>query len=165
MNGVPLHPSMVHIPLGLAFVIPVVAVGLGLALWWGRLPRRAWVVTVVLQAMLLGGAFVAMRSGEAEEDRVERIVGEAMLERHEDAAKAFLWTIGGTLLVALVPLFLRGGPMRLGLAVAALASLVVAGMAVRVGHAGGELVYVHGAAGAYTSPGAAPPATHEDDER
>jgi hypothetical protein len=140
-------------------------VGLGLALWWGRLPRRAWVVTVVLQAMLLAGAFAAMRSGEAEEDRVERIVGEAVLARHEEAAQAFLWTVGATLLITFVPLFLRGGAMRLGLAVAALASFVVAGTAVRVGKAGGELVYVHGAASVYAPAGTAqPPATHEDDD-
>jgi uncharacterized membrane protein len=168
MNGVPLHPALVHVPLGLAFAVPVVALALAWAVWSERLPRRAWLLTVVLQAMLLAGGIVAMRAGEAEEDRVEPIVGEAAIERHEEAAVAFLWTAGATLLVAVAPLFLGGGGMRASLAIATLATFAVAGMAVRTGKAGGELVYVHGAAGAYVqgkdsqvAPGAEP--AREDD--
>lgn len=164
MNAVPLHPALVHLPLGLAFVIPVVALGLAWALWSDRLPRRAWVVAVVLQAMLLFGALVALRTGEAEEDRVERVVSEAVLGRHEEAARLFVWTAGGTLFLAMAPLFLKGTALRSSLAVAAIASFVVAGMAMRVGHAGGQLVYVHGAASAYTSPGAAPAGGGEAEE-
>ena len=157
MNGVPLHPAMVHIPLGLAFVIPLVALGLAWAVWSDRLPRRAWLVAVVLQAVLLGAALLALRTGEAEEGRVERIVGEAVLGQHEGAAKLFVFTVAATLFLTLAPLFLKGGALRSSLAVAAVASFIVAGMAARVGHAGGELVYVHGAASVYAPPGKAVP--------
>ncbi len=41
--------------------------------------------------------------------------------------------------------------MRSGLVLTTLASVAVSGLAIRAGHAGGELVYVHGAASAYSS--------------
>ena len=50
MSGIPLHPAIVHLPLGLAFVMPVIA-GLVLAGWGAALVvflawlyRRALVV-------------------------------------------------------------------------------------------------------------------------
>lgn len=85
----PLHPALVHLPLGLAAVLPIAALGLALALWRGWLPARAWVGLVVLQAMLVAGGVVALRTGEADEERVERTVGEASIEAHEHAAQRF----------------------------------------------------------------------------
>jgi uncharacterized membrane protein len=158
MSTVPVHPALVHVPLGLAFVIPLVVLGLAWALWSGLLPRRAWSVAVVLQALLLGGALVALRTGEADEDRVERIVGEAALERHELAAKQFVFAAGAALVLGFAPLLLRGRALGAAVVATALASAAVAGLAIRVGHAGGQLVYVHGAASAYAG---APPGVLE----
>ena len=36
MTSLPLHPATVHLPLGLAFVIPLLAIGFLWALWTGR---------------------------------------------------------------------------------------------------------------------------------
>jgi hypothetical protein len=41
MPNVPLHPALVHLPLGVAIASPFVAWGLALALWRRLLPRRA----------------------------------------------------------------------------------------------------------------------------
>lgn len=168
MPTVPLHPALVHVPLGLALIIPIVAAALGFALWRGLLPRRSWLVFVVLQALLVAGAGAALWSGGQEEERVERVTGKAPVHRHEEAAEVFLWGAAGVLALGAAVLV---GPARTAPAFAALAfagTLVVTGLAIRTGKAGGELVYVHGGARAYRASGAAPvdpPADrgHDDD--
>lgn len=165
MSGLPLHPALVHLPLGLALVMPLVALVLTWALWSRRAPRRTWAIVVALQAVLLAGALTALRTGEAEEDRVEGIVGEAALARHEAAAEQFVWASALTLALAAAALLLKDGrPMRAALVLTALASVIGTGLALRTGHAGGQLVYVHGAASAYSGPDR-PPAESREVER
>ena len=73
MTSLPLHPAIVHLPLGLAFVIPALAVGFAWALWTGRIRQRAsWIAILALQAVLLTAGLAAMNTGEREEDRVGR---------------------------------------------------------------------------------------------
>lgn len=152
MTSVPLHPALVHIPLGLAFVLPVLALGFSWALWKGHVRPRAWLAIVVLQAVLLGGGLLAMKTGQGEEKRVESIVPEPALETHEELAEQFLWATGITLLpAALVLILRRPGAVRALTVMTVIGTLLVAVAAVRAGHAGGQLVYVHSAAAAYAS--------------
>jgi uncharacterized membrane protein len=155
VTSLPLHPAIVHVPLGLAFVIPALAAGFAWALWTGRVrPRGAWVVVVALQAVLLGGGLVAMNTGEREEEQVERIVPDAALERHEEYAEQFVWAVGLTLVAAtLVVAFRKPALVRAMAAATVIGSLVVVVAAVRVGHAGGQLVYQHNAGAAYATTG------------
>lgn len=146
MNSLPSHPLFVHVPLALAILLPLVAAGLLVAWWRGRLPGRAWWLFVSLQAALVVGGFVAMQTGEADEERVEAVVAEAAIEAHEEAAEGFVWTAAAVLVLAAAALALPGERLRRGAALAAvLGTLVVLGLGLRVGHAGGELVYRHGA--------------------
>lgn len=150
----PLHPALVHLPLGLALVMPLLAAGVALAISRRWVPLRTWIVVVALQAVLVAGGAAAMLTGERDGDRVEKIVGEAPVEAHEERAEYFVWMSGGVLAFAAAALVVPprfAGPLTgysLGLMV------VVAVLAVRVGKAGGELVYRHGAARAF-APGAA----------
>lgn len=147
---VPLHPSMVHLPLGLALVIPLLALGIAVAYRRGLLPKPAWWAVIGTQLLLVGSAVVAMRSGEAEEDAVERLVPHAAIEAHEEAATLFLWVAVAALVLSLAVALIRSERIARPLAlVAALAAFVVTGLGVNVGRAGGELVYVHGAAAGY----------------
>jgi hypothetical protein len=118
--------------------------------WTGRIRTRAWIALVALQAVLLGGALVATHTGEREEDRVEAIVPHAALEQHEAYAEQFVWAVGATPFAAgLVPVF-RHRTISRALALATVTgTLIVAASALRVGHAGGQLVYVHNAGAAY----------------
>ena len=152
MTSLPLHPAVVHLPLGLAFIIPALAIGFTWALWTGRVRIRAWIVIVALQSLLLGSALVAMNTGEREEDRVEAVVPKAALHQHEEFAEQFAWASALTLLVATSVLVLRHRSAARGLAVATVAgTVIVAASALRVGHAGGQLVYVHNAGSAYAA--------------
>ncbi len=153
MSSIPLHPAIVHLPLGLAFVIPFIATGFAWALLTGRIRRRGWTAVVLPQAALLAAGFVAASTGEREDDRVERVVPHAALEQHEERTDRFLWATGTTLaLASLVLVVRRPGATRI-LTIATLAgTVVVGGSAVLVGKAGGALVYVHNAAAAYAPP-------------
>ena len=157
----PLHPVLVHLPMALAVVVPLIAVGTWLAWYRGFLPARSWLVVVALQALLVGGGAVSMESGEDDEERVERVVAEQRIEAHEDAATAFM--VGAGIVLGLS--VLAGGVMfrnealgRVLAGVATLGTLAVLGLGVRVGHMGGELVYKYGAASAHTPAGAGQPA-------
>jgi len=158
MNSLPLHPAIVHFPLGVAMIMPFVAAGFAWALWTRRAGAMAWIAVVVLQAALLGSSLVAINTGGADEERVERVVQESAIEAHEEAAEQFAWASGVTLLLAALVLVFRkrelAGPLT---AAVVLATIAVAGLGLRVGHAGGQLVYVHGAASVYAATGA--PAT------
>lgn len=161
MTSLPLHPAIVHLPLGLAFVMPVLGVGFAWALWTGRIQRRSWTAIVALQGVLLGAGLVAMNTGEREEDRVEAVVPHVALEQHEALAEQFVWATGGTLLLAAVVLVFRRPTAVRALATATvLGTVVVTASAVRVGHAGGQLVYTHNAGAAYSTPGQGAGATY-----
>jgi hypothetical protein len=169
MDALLFHPKVVHIPMALGVLMPLIAGGLALAWWRNWLPWRSWVVAVGLQAALLVSGVVALRTGEAEEERVERIVSESLIEAHEQAAEAFVWGSGAVLAIMLAAAAF--GRKRPGLPIAAVATLgtvVVLGLGYRTGQAGGSLVYEHGAAQAYRISGASDartaPALHADDD-
>jgi len=173
MNGLSFHSAVVHLPVALATLMPLIAAGSAWALWTGRVRLRAWTAVVALQALLVASGLVAMRTGEGEEDRVEAVVQERALHQHEEFAEQFIWSAGASLALAALVLAGRKAPVSNALAGAfVVATLGVAGMALRVGHAGGQLVYVHGAASAYVSAAGGPtaavgrsvPVTRRDDD-
>lgn len=145
-----------HFPIVLTFLLPI---SIAAALWAvrkGTTPRRGWAVPVLVAGALTVSAFVASRTGEAEEERVERVVAERAIETHEEAAERFVVLSGVLLVVSLAGFLPRtvGQAARIVTTVGAL-GLVAAG--VQVGHSGGTLVYREGAASAYTN--AAAPAS------
>lgn len=150
--NLPLHPAIVHLPLGLAVVLPLAAIAALVALWRGWLPARAWVGVVALQALLVGGGLLGLFSGEQDEERVERAVNEAAIESHEHAAQRFVAAGAVTLVVAATALAFARRPRwqrSAQLATAGL-SLGVLALGLSVGHQGGALVYREGAASAWT---------------
>jgi uncharacterized membrane protein len=144
----PLHPAVVHFPIALAVLAPALALGALVAIRLGRLPARAWAAVVLLQALLVGSGWLALETGEREEDRVEDVVAEARIEAHEAAAERFLAFAAGAAIVSAAGL-LRGRLGRAGRLAGAAASGAALAAAVAVGHSGGELVYRYGAATAY----------------
>ena len=105
---------------------------------------------MIVAAALAVSAFVASRTGESEEERVERVVTENAIETHEEAAERFVVLSGVLLVVSLAGFLPRtvGQAARIVTTAGAL-GLVAAG--VQVGHSGGTLVYREGAASAYTN--------------
>lgn len=162
----PLHPAIVHFPIVFAVLLPFVAVG---ALWMirrGTAARRAWLFPLALAGVLTLSAFVAVKSGQAQESRVEDVVGERAVHGHEEAGELFLVLSGVLLAVAAVGMA-PGVAGRAARIVATLGAVAVLGAGYRVGASGGELVYRHGAASVYALQGgaAATPAAPQGRER
>lgn len=147
----PLHPAVVHFPIVLAVLLPLVVTG---ALWArarGTAPRRLWIVAVLTAGALAMSAWVAIQTGKSQEDRVESVVPRDALHGHEEAAELLLALSGVVLLVAAAGL--AGGVVgRAGRYVTLIGSLAVLAAGARAGHTGGQLVYAHGAAAAYAAP-------------
>lgn len=148
MDLTPLHPAIVHVPIGISLVLPLVAAALIYAIWRTWAHRHAWALAVALQAVVVGGASFAMVSGETEEKRVKQLVPRPELKTHEKRAATFMWVAGGTLALALAAMFVPRGRARLGAMVTVTVLLAAqTGFALWTGKAGGALVYQHGAAG------------------
>jgi len=161
----PLHPAIVHFPIVLAVLLPVVTLA-ALVVTLRGASVRSWLVVVAFGGALALTSWLAIETGEEQEDAVEAVVPRAAIHEHEEAGEALLITSGILFLLLAAGL----APGRIGKAariVSAPASLVLLVMAFRVGDSGGELVYEHGAAAAYvTSSGSvpAPSGEHEDDD-
>jgi uncharacterized membrane protein len=167
MDNLPLHPKLVHLPIALAILVPVIAALILLAWWRGKLPRWTWWGAVALQGALVLSGLAARQSGEDDEEKVERLVPEAALEAHEEAAGAFVIASAVVLALGIAGGVVRAPGVARGLAGATVAgTLIVAWFGYRVGAAGGELVYRHGAAAAFATPagGAPPPAGARADD-
>ena len=138
----PLHPAIVHFPIVFMILLPVVALGALWAIRRGARISRAWAFPLVTAAALVGSAWLALETGETDEERAEDTVGEAVMGARS-AAERFLLLRGRFVLIAAG--FMKG---RAGKAVRAAAStaalaLIIAGY--QVGHSGGRIVYGNGA--------------------
>ena len=154
MNGLPWHPIVVHLPLVLALLAPIVSFGVLAGRLKGPLQRRSWWFAVALSAALAVGSFTALKTGEADEENVEEIVGDTPMGRHEEAGELFMWSSVALLVLLLpVPLLRSGKAERTVAALAVAGGIVVAALAIRVGHTGGEIVYRYGGAAAHAGLG------------
>ena len=147
----PLHPALVHIPLALAMLMPLIAVLLLVAQYKKLFPPMTWLVVVVLQGILAVSALTAARTGEDEEDRVATVVEAQFIDEHEVRANWFVRACFLNLLIAAAGLLDKklGLVGRYGyLAV----SLGILALGLNVGHTGGQLIYEHGGASVYVTP-------------
>lgn len=145
----PLHPAIVHFPMALAVLLPLLTICGAVAIHLKLLPTRAWASVALLSLVLVLTSWMALETGEEEEERVERIVAEQVIEEHEEAAEFFMILGAVLFFVTLAGLMDNqiGGGSRIA---SALLALCVLGAGLQVGHLGGALVYEHGAAQAYT---------------
>ncbi len=141
----PMHPAVVHIPIALAVVLPVLIFLSIVLIRRGADVKVAWLPVAVLSFILFSGALLAQRTGESEEEAVEQIVPERYIENHEENAEVFTIVAGVLFVLSLGGLVLNkvGNSVRIATAVASLGLLA---LAFQTGHSGGELVYEHGAA-------------------
>lgn len=151
----PLHPAVVHFPVVLAFLLPVLVGGALWAIHRGAKPQYAWAFPIVGVVGLVVSAWVAVQTGGADSERVERIVSEMAIEGHEEMAEAFLAVSAGVVVVALLGL-VKGIAGRVARILTGVGALVLLALVARVGHSGGQLVYRYGAASAYAQPSGGP---------
>lgn len=151
MTELPLHPMAVHLPLALAMLMPLIAIFVFISLRRGWLSGNGWILVVALQVLTTGSAYVSMELGEKEEKRVEKVTGKSALDRHEEQAEMFAALTVATTAIAIAALLVRGRTQQSLMGVVLVLMFGQLGLGLRVGHSGGELVYVHQAASAYAT--------------
>ena len=146
----PIHPKIVHFPIALSMILPLLGGILTLAWWRGWLPRRVWLIVMILHGALTISAFVAMQTGETDERTAKNAVSIDLIRAHESSAELFLWSTVGALFLALIATVAEKEQeaLRFAIGTVLFASLSLY-LAIDVGHQGGQLVYKHGAARAF----------------
>ena len=86
----PLHPALVHFPIVFMVLLPIAAVVSLWAIRQGARHSRAWLVPLAFAVALSGSAWLAVETGEQQEERVEDVVPESAVEHHAGAAEQFL---------------------------------------------------------------------------
>ena len=145
----PLHPSLVHLPLALAFILPPLVLIFALMIRKNKMAPQAWLIIIGLQLVTTVSGYVALETGEDEEHQVEKVVDKKIIHEHEERAEVFVGATVVALVLSVATFFLlKDIQFYLHLTIAAI-SLVSCFLAYRTGASGGELVYRHGAASAY----------------
>src|SRR5690606_30721136 len=86
---VPNHPLFAHIPLVLALFVPLVLWITTLLITKKKVATSTWAVGVVMQALVVLFAYIALSTGEAEEDLVRQFVDKNFIHQHENTAEIF----------------------------------------------------------------------------
>lgn len=143
-KALPMHPKLVHFPMALCILMPLFLIAVIIGRWRNWFSPMVWLLVLFLQGATAVSAIAALRTGEDEEHSCEGYAPEEALETHEERAQQFTIVQVGTLalVVALVLLRNRARMEATLPAIALVASLGGAYAGVRVGNAGGRLVYV-----------------------
>ena len=135
--GLPLHPLVVH---AVVVLVPLVAVGMLLAVVSGTWAERLRLVLAVLAVAAAGAGFVAASSGRT---LLARVPGTPEVARHADVADLLPWMLLATCVAVVGWAWAgrTGRPTRL----VGLLAVVLAGAAtvwtVLAGHAGAVAVW------------------------
>lgn len=147
---VPLHPMIVHFPMAITMILPVLILVFAYMIKMNKMTPKSWLIVVGLQLAVVITGYVALETGETEEHTVEKVVSKKLIHEHEEAAEVFVGSTVLALVLSIAAFFIRKEiqfPIKLTVGVI---SLISCFLAYRTGMLGGELVYKHGAASAYS---------------
>lgn len=132
------HPAVVHLPVGLAIILPLVS------LWVFWKHPQAWSLLVILMGLQVAGTHLGLYTGERIEDAYEEVRGEQAgpaIHEHEELAEGLLVLSWAGFALALGGLLLPARFRRAVQVGALVLAFGIMGQALRTGHAGGVLVY------------------------
>lgn len=146
---VPLHPVMVHFPVALSFILPILILVFAFMIKSQKMSHQAWLVIIGLQIVTTITGYVALDSGEKEEHAVEKVLDKKHIHHHEESAEIFVGSTVLALVISIAAFFLRK-PIQFYLQLGTcLIALISCYLVYETGNSGGELVYRYGAANAY----------------
>ncbi len=150
MFDLPLHPIVVHFPIVLGALLPVLAI----LLWWAikkwQWTPKVWALVSIVALVYSLSAVVAVQLGEEDEEKVEKVISEKVIEEHEEAGELIPWLAGTLFLVSLGGFTVKYSKQaKVAMIVLSLVAVVPL---INAGHTGGELVYEHGASIAHLPP-------------
>lgn len=134
LGGVPLHPLLVHTPIGLLLFGTLLIL---VSFKWTSF--RLFALVTLVAGLISGG--VAFLSGDSAEEYAEAnlpSVSEAMIENHEHFALYSLIAFGITVVLLAIGYRAKG---KLWITLSFVIALVGAGLLAYAGHLGGQMVY------------------------
>jgi uncharacterized membrane protein len=145
----PLHPAIVHFPIALTFILPVLLLIFAWAIRAGKMSKELWPVLIGLQLLVTGTGYLALETGETDEEKVSAVVGKKIIHEHEESAEIFVGTTVITLAASIAVWFLQPGLQNKARFIVAALSLLPVFFAWNTGKRGGEIVYKHGGGSAH----------------
>jgi uncharacterized membrane protein len=146
----PLHPIIVHFPIALTFILPILILVFAYMIKTKKMSHLAWLVIIGLQVATTASGYIALETGENEEHAVEKVLDKKYIQAHEESAEIFVGFTVLALVLSVGTYFLRTELQFVAQLVICAVTLISAYFAYNTGSLGGELVYRHGAAEAYT---------------
>lgn len=141
INGLPLHPLLVHAAVVFTPLAALTALVYALVTRWREKLRWPMVVLAVVATLAVVAAFL---SGKSFLDSIPALAERPIVRTHEERAELLLWLTLGFGAVALVSgwLHARSGPVGLGLrALLAVAAAAVLVQVALTGDAGSRAVW------------------------
>jgi uncharacterized membrane protein len=134
LGGVPLHPLLVHAPIGLLLFGTLLIL---ISFKWTSF--RLFALVTLVAGLISGG--VTFLSGDSAEEYAEAnlpSVTEAMIENHEHFALYSLIAFGITVVLLAIGYRAKG---KLWITLSFVIALVGAGLLAYAGHLGGQMIY------------------------
>ncbi|MGN6782362.1 MAG: DUF2231 domain-containing protein [Marmoricola sp.] len=146
LNGIPLHPLVIHVAV--VFVPVAVLAALGYAL----VPRwRHWLLWTLLVTGIVAGVSTQLAAMTGDQLKSQRHLGGPLVEQHEMWAgrlQAGAWVLAALAVLAVVPALRRPGGLQKALFVLLpIVAVVDAYLVYQTGDAGARAVWQAGAAG------------------
>lgn len=146
---VPLHPFLAHIPLVLALFMPLILWVIIFLIAKKKISTQSWWVAVTIQLLIVIFAYIALSSGENEEDLVAQFVSKRFIGKHENIAEVFSGLSVILLGVMIVINFVQEKIAKNLRIIAAVFSIVPLAFGLYTGRLGGQIAYAYGGAEAY----------------
>lgn len=146
---VPLHPFLAHIPLVLTIFMPVI---LGVSVFFiakNKVDPKAWWIAVAVQMVIVLSAYIALSSGEGDEELVIQFVSKKFISQHENMAEIFSGLSVVLLGVMMVINFVQEKLAKKLRIIATVFSVIPLGVGLYAGRLGGEIAYAQGGAEAH----------------
>ncbi len=147
--NIPFHPVIVHFPIAITFILPILILTFAWMIKQNKMSQQAWLIIIGLQVLTTVTGYVAMETGEEAEEVAERVIEKKYIHQHEEKAEIFVGATVVALVLSIAAFFLRKEIQFFVKLAVCIVSILACFLVYRTGHSGGELVYEHGAAGAY----------------
>ncbi len=145
----PFHPMIVHFPIALSVILPLLTLIFAFLIKTRKMNTGVWAIIIGLHLFTVATGYIALESGETEEETVQRVVAKEEIAKHEKYAEIFVGITVVATVFSIVAFFVTANIQFYVQLANVIILLVGAFYAFETGEHGGDLVYRYGAPRAY----------------
>jgi len=147
--SLPYHPLIVHFPVAISVILPILSTLILYFIMKKSFSSQLWIIALVFQGLTVATGYLALETGEMDEEKVEKVLSKKLIHEHEEAAEIFVGASVIVFVLGVLSLFIKESYRSKLRIASSVLSLVLPLLVYRAGHLGGELVYKHGAGNAF----------------